>query len=206
MLAVLVLISLSVGCNSSSSYQKEVKEETQAERLERLLSEAENSPEVETDLFLGFKFGMTREDVDAHFQALEDEGKIYTDKKHYYRYDFGMSFGDTPVIVPMSIATTFNEGKLYKISMIAETDNPIASAGPFWLAFLDSERGKSGEFEHTTTTSALGESIVHAIKDNLVITFKDMLIRYENYPVSQKIKREEKEKEEKIVTKTKSDF
>src|SRR5690554_4739874 len=87
-LAITLTAMMLWGCSSSSEGKKE-------EELKQAIEQAQQSGIIETDLFLGFKFGMTEKDVENHFDQLVKEEKVYLTSTRKYQYDYDTESGFT---------------------------------------------------------------------------------------------------------------
>ena len=195
--------------------------------LEKAITIAEQSQIKEVDLLLGFKFGMNEKEVDSHFLKLKKEGKIYTNKKGEYRYDFICETGGTIVL---GFIPQYYNGELYKMlypiraMKIGVGDNDIETS-----AYVVAHYPISTTFRHNKTDfmEYKQENIMSYaykkdkdpifekykdvndytyIKDNMIVEFSPDNIVYTNAPTDKIIKNEKKEKERVKASESASQF
>lgn len=169
---------LSVLWSCASSTEKSVEE-----KLKLAIEQAEQSDEIETDLFLGFKFGMTEKEVDDYLNQLVKEGKVYLNDTREYQYDYNNKSGITYYI---NFAPLYHDDKLYEITYPIKSSLIPSSGDYIFMAsdFIRSERGT--QFRLHITEDILGEAVYTCIKDNLVVEFKNTstsVMKYINAPV-----------------------
>ena len=169
---------LSVLWSCASSTEKSVEE-----KLKLAIEQAEQSDEIETDLFLGFKFGMSDKEVDNYLKQLVKEGKVYLNDTREYQYDYNNKSGITYYI---NFAPLYHDDKLYEITYPIKSSLIPSSGDYIFMAsdFIRSERGT--QFRLHITEDILGEAVYTCIKDNLVVEFKNTstsVLKYINAPV-----------------------
>lgn len=193
------------GCKQS--VQK--KEKTNEDYFNEALAEAEKSPQIEKELFLGFRFGMSKEEVDKHLKSLRKSGKIYINKEGYYQYDFQY---DSSMTILIGFIPKYYKDSLYIMTYTLDDKYGIGSTLLEQIrmkqSFGDSERGKNFNSYHIK--DVLDEHVWHFIKDNLLVTFRGGIsssyMDYINVPVSVLAKQEEKRKEEELRKQSEAEF
>jgi hypothetical protein len=197
---VLFLLAVSVmfGCNNKAKQ----KEDNEA-KFENAIENAQSSEIKVTELFLGFKFGMTESQVYNHIDSLETIGKVYIDDSKSFAYDFTQPQG---LIIKIGFVPAFQDDGLYQMTYTLEDKN-FGSMGSehsiMYIAFNESDKNV-GFSTYTTGDTTTDDMVIYKIKDNLVITFKNTLLKqsvmvYENAPVS-KIAESEKEAKRKSAS------
>lgn len=189
-LAVFTMLVTSCGLNSK-------KEMTEDEKLETAISNAEKSQITEKEIFLGFCFGMSENQIDSLFTVLLDAKKIYANDNKY-QYDFHTdNFSLSLQFVPK-----YYEGKLYEM-LYPIVDNSLAHTSNDYVFiaghFFKSERGKA--FQKFITKDVLGDEVYTCIKGNLIVSFykgAKPMMKYSNAPIAKIVynqKMQEKEKQ-----------
>lgn len=194
LLSVIVLSFFS--CNQQT---QEIKKKNKAEsELSDAISKAEKSEVLEKNTFLGFEFGMTEKEVDNYFSKLIKEGVIYVNSKDKFQYDFSFRGGD----IYLNFVPEYYDGKLYK--MIYPANTPSGFSGHVFLmtAFTKTR----DEFEAHRNNDIMGDTYYTNIKDNLIITFKDSRMIYENAPISKLVKHKAEEIKKEKSNKSNSEF
>lgn len=166
--------------------------------LETATINAENSQIVETKCFLDFEFGMTEKEVNNHFRKLQREGRIYFTRGRY-QYDFSFR----GMTIHLNFRPEFFDGKLYKITYPCEVDFTGGSGHVFLAVAFNDERT---DFRILINTDILGETYYTNYKDNLIATFAENHMIYENAPVSKLVKQQAEEKRMAEYERSKSNF
>lgn len=201
LLIYLIFFSISISCKT--------KQEKEKEELEKAITVAENSPITEKSIFLGFFFGMTPKDADKHTEDLVSNGKMYTDEKGYYTYDFQTH--SSMVILNTRIKTYFEQDSLYKMEFLFVPSIDSYSTGRLNCVLAAHAFMATDHVGFKTYINEISEKITEyfAIKDNLIIKFDSDgygRMSYINAPIERRIiVRQEMEADEKAST-TVSDF
>lgn len=185
-------------------------DEGELDRFEEAIKKAENSPSVETELFLGFKIGMSKTEYITHADSLNAIGKIAKDDTwgNLYWYDLRLSNEST---IHIQIIPRFERDSLYAVEyfFIEKGSNAGTTNGMTAMMglFRGSERGKN--FRRYTDLGVLYETHYH-IKNNLVVKFYsyDNVSRmvYEDAPTVKILKQRELEENDSIYNRAKEDL
>lgn len=159
------------------------KEKSEEEKLELAIEQAEQSEQIEKDLFLGFKFGMSKNEVADHISKLISEEKVYISSTNRYQYDL---YDENGVKFFVRIIPIYHEDQLYEViypikSGIIAGENDHISIAEF---FRNSDKGKG--FKWYLTEDFLGVEQYAFVKDNLIVKFSNShypLMKYTNAPV-----------------------
>lgn len=137
--------------------------------LEKSMKMAEQSKMIETDLFLGFKFGMSEYEVKDHLEKLVARNKIYINDNGKYQYELTNDFG---VMFYVTFVPFFHENRLYKMVYPVENSTfPTANDHIYIVSsFKNSDRAK--EFDRFVTKDIIDNTVYTFVKDNLIVTFK----------------------------------
>jgi hypothetical protein len=193
---------LFAGCSSPKKDDRE-----REGKLQLAVKAAEESRFIEAELFLGFKFGMSKDEIGKHLSNLMSQGEIYLNEKGKYQYDFIDKHG---IKYYFNFTPEYYDEKLYKMIYHITSALHIADGNEYYFirdAFGHSDRMTS--FHSFITKDVTDEAVYTCIKDNLVITFKSIagsVMIYENAPIS-KIIRERRDAEiERKSKKSSSNF
>lgn len=178
-LVFVVFMPALFSCISSNGKSEDIKRK----ELLAAIEQAEQSEQIENELFLGFKFGMTEKEVDDYLNQLVKEGKVYLNDTREYQYDYNNKSGITYYI---NFAPLYHDDKLYEITYPIKSSLIPSSGDYIFMAsdFIRSERGT--QFRLHITEDILGEAVYTCIKDNLVVEFKNTstsVMKYINAPV-----------------------
>ena len=192
--AIIVAILAALNMAGTRHTPEHAKEE-HLKTLAAALDAARKSEQKEKTFFLGFTLGMTEDEVSHYLDSLYQSGKLYS-YNGAYTYDFTQKQG---VVVRVSFATSFHEGRLYKLDCFLE-DKLAGNTGydylPLLLAFKDVKE-KDG-FNTYNGEGEDSDTLFYSIKDNLVVSFHRVglssVMTYEDAPTASKVK-SEKEKE-----------
>ncbi|MFK8288861.1 hypothetical protein ACI76W_06370 [Capnocytophaga canimorsus] len=201
LLGLLTIWFFVLGCQDSKTKEKD--------KTKIAIENAQNSEQIEKEIFLGFKFGMTESEVSDHFKILLGKGKVYTIGGQY-QYDLTT---DTGANLRLNFITKFHEGKLYElICEMRERDLSVMSGDMVFMAasssFHNSERSKNFKTYHIKDDFGDFIEILH-IKDNLIVSFYGSVtgkMKYSNAPIAKKIMDIETEHRNKKVKESSSDF
>lgn len=196
-LLVTVIIVSFLSCNQAK--QESEKKKIEDDELAKAILKAESSSIIETKTFLGFKFGMTENEVSKHISKLRKEGKVYVNKSDNFQYDFNYN----GIEIFLNFFPEFHDGKLYK--MTYPTSSWVGSSKDhifLMAAFNDTKDG----FESFINEDLMGEKYFTNIKNNLIVTFKNSRMIYENAPISKLVKLKEEEIEIEKSKSSSSEF
>lgn len=192
-----VVILLFSSCNQQRQGSEKINKEDK--ELNDAISKAEESKIIEKKTFLGFEFGMTEKEVESYISKLKKEGKIYVNKSDEFQFDFSFKGMD----IYLNFVPEYYDGKLYKMIYPANTWAGGRDIHVFLLkAFKDTREG----FETHINNDVMGDTYYTNIKDNLIITFRDSRMIYENAPISKLAKQKENEKNNEKSNKSNSEF
>lgn len=197
---LLLLSVIMLSFFSCNQQKKESGKKNKAENdLIEAISKAEESEIIETKTFLGFEFGMTDQEVNNYLLKLKKEGKIYINSRNSFQYDFYLSGME----IYLNFVPEYYEGKLYKITYPANTKLGVKDVHIFLLsAFRDTK----DDFKTHINEDILGDTYYTNIKDNMIITFRDSKMIYENAPISKLAKQKEEEIRKEKSNKSNSEF
>ncbi|MEG2157005.1 MAG: hypothetical protein RRY07_04365 [Bacteroidaceae bacterium] len=198
LLAVFVLAS----CGNANKNKQTEKEKT---KLETAVSNAENAEITETEIFLGFRFGMSEKQVDSLFTELFKAKKIYANRDGSYQCDFNTESYDFNI----NFMPKYYNGELYEMLYpLTNTLMPSSNDYVFMaLPFIRSERGKS--FDKFTTKDVLGDEIYTNIKGNLIVSFYSgakAMMKYSNAPIAKIVSNQEKQKQQDKANESSQNF
>ncbi len=194
---LLLALSLMLTCCKSESAREE-------ESLQVAIEEAENAQITETKLFLDFKFGMSRKEVDKHFEDLLKKKKIFVNDKGEYQYEFNYH-GSMKFFLAFS--PEFFEDKLYIMNYTVEDPDGYDPGNHVFLmhAFKKTKHG----FRTFITNDVLGGKMYTNILGNMIVRFKKLsqsVMIYENAPISKNARENEKQKEKNKVRESVAEF
>lgn len=193
LLSVIMLLLFS--CNQESDRKNKAESD-----LSEAVSIAEKSEIIETKTFLGFEFGMTEKEVVSYLSKLKKEEKVYLNSSNRFQYDFSFDGMD----INLNFVPEYYEGKLYKMTYPAD----MWGAGGLGIhvflmkAFRDTRDG----FKSHINNNVLGDTYYTNIKDNLIITFENSRMIYENAPISKLAKQKDEELKKEKSNESKSEF
>lgn len=187
-----------LSCNQQK--QENIKQNKAESELSIAISNAEQSEIIENKAFLGFQFGMNKNEVNEHILKLKDEGKIYLNSSNQYQYDFSFNGVD----INLNFIPDYYEGKLYKMTYPAHLWDMVSSSEHVFLmtAFKDTRKG----FKSYINKDVMGEEYYTNVKDNLIITFENSGMVYENAPISKLAKHKKDEINKDKANKSNSEF
>ncbi len=197
--ALITTVLFMVSCDE----QNTTEESNTSYSHEEAITKAENSPILETELFLGFKIGMTEDEFKAFADSLNTIGKIEKlDYSDSYYYDFP----SVKSSINIDIFPEFEQGYLYSIQYVFR-DEFLKNIAYIMNAFENSERGKL--FTPHTWHDGVVEAFYY-IKDNLIVKFYNndeySFMIYTNAPTVKKIREREEKEEQDIYNKAKDIF
>lgn len=183
--------------NNSSTQNKEQKTE------EKAIEQAEKSSRTETDIFLGFKIGMSKKEYDKHYSDLLKQGRI-TEYGSEPRYNITTKDGWEGTLT--FGAETYKDSVFSMTFLILDEDLDDAAHSHLISSFKETDKFKT--FERYTRNSEYNNTPIETyIKDNLVIDFGLNRMTYYDAPtqaIKKKLEQYEKEVQE-AEKKTKGD-
>ncbi len=180
--ALLVICYVAMSCGSRVPPEEQLKDAIEA---------AEQSEATEMDIFLGFKFGMTDEQLTEHLNDLEQAEKVYVDHRGAYAYDFHTR----STIIKLTFKPRYYNGELYRLDFaMSNYENSIGSPelNTVLGASTFQDSGQTG-FQSFITENIIGETIYTFIKGNLIVQFEPFssgMMSYINAPI-ERVQREE---------------
>lgn len=178
---------------------------------ERAWKKAEGAAQTENELFLGFRFGMTRAEVSKHFAKLRRQKKVRLNYADEYEYRFETS--DPKMTMYLNFSSEYYKGKLYAMRYIIDRTCLIkgyetASDGDE-AVFLEGAFMKAMEGKGFATYAVHEDSEdyeVISVKKNLVVRFARNYMEYINAPVKKLAEAAEKAEAQKRASSTMRDF
>lgn len=195
-----VIFAFVLGCRQKST------KDTMRDSFDEALTKAEHSKETETELFLGFRLGMSEDDFNLFLDSLEHSGKVFIDRSGEYKYNFNLA---SNLSIEIGFHPMFENNSLYAVTYLLSSEYNIGNEVEMMLlSFNESERGKT--FRGYYLENDLGETTYHYIKDNLMVSFikngMSSYIKYENVPISRRIKREKENQDEEALKQSEAEF
>lgn len=178
---------------------------------ERAWKKAEGAAQTENELFLGFRFGMTRSEVSKHFAKLRRQKKVRLNSADEYEYRFETS--DPKMTMYLNFSGEYYKGKLYAMRYIIDRTCLIkgyetASDGDEAVflegAFMKAMGGKG--FATYAVHEDSEDYEVISVKKNLVVRFARNYMEYVNAPVKKLAEAAEKAEAQKRVNDTMREF
>lgn len=164
------------------------------------------SPERIEDIFLGFSFKMTRDEVQDHFSSLYKSGKLSTNSKNAYTYTFNTDQGS----LEATFSQEYHNDTLCLFRLIFATGSgSIGTAELSMQSVIDVFQKQSQGYEFYINETVETSPSYMYIKDNLVIKFSslsDALMTYINAPKYKLLQEEKKQATSDEVNSTVSDF
>lgn len=120
------------------------------------------------ETFLGFCFGMTKEEVEAHILDLVRKGKLNHDRKYTVNYVPSFSLKDEVKSAECDLFFDYYSGRLYKVGLKAEQNAQVPLLD--WTTVIDEVLGKKGfeRFDYGWgTRDSYGTSY---LKDNMDVS------------------------------------
>ena len=132
------------------------------------------------ETFLGFCFGMTKAEVEAHILDLVRDGKLNSDRKYTVNYVPSFPLKREVRSVKCDLFFDYYSGRLYKVGLIAEQNAQVPQLD--WTSVIDEVLGKKGfeRFDYGWgTRDSQGTSY---LKDNMdvSISLKEHYSKTEN--------------------------
>lgn len=193
LLSVIMLLLFS--CNQESDRKNKAESD-----LSEAVSIAEKSEIIETKTFLGFEFGMTEKEVVSYLSKLKKEGKVYLNSSNSFQYDFTFNGMD----INLNFVPEYYEGKLYK--MIYPADMWAAGGLGIHVFLMQAFKDARDGFKTHINNDVMGDTFYTNIKDNLIITFENSRMIYENAPISKLAKQKDEELKKEKSNESKSEF
>ena len=121
-LLLLCVVVLLFGCISKKA-QNQSNDELKTE-CEQALQNAFNSTSKKRNILLGFKFGMTQDEVASHFSELKQAGKIYTTPNYGPTYNMATEHGE----IVCSFGTEFYEDSFIGMYLYLQKNRVVEPA------------------------------------------------------------------------------
>jgi len=211
-----LVLLLMLGCNKFNDWQakqkeKEIKKNNKEweDIYSKKLKKEINSEKKNNDTFLIFKFGDSNSEVLKKFKQLEKEGKVKVDenKSLYYEFVFDeYEFKNAVAYFNMQ----FSEGKLYKLTLIVESQKPRNTYTILLFHDLsDLYRKKYGDPDYYNT-DALKNYEIRWIDGNqeikIVQRINDVVVTYIDKTIEIKLETENQNKLENEIKSTVDDI
>lgn len=184
-------------CSCSQKQNNKVKEDG----LESAISNSENIKDFNDRIFMDFMFGMSEDDVNAHFQTLLDSGKITLDSDGAFKYLFKTRNGN----ISTSFSTQYYNGRLCEFILnFQEMDNELYSSPELMMQFAQdvfSEKAMNEGYDFYIDSIG-SEYLYYYIKDATIVKFSSFITPYMSYTCAplckMKQKKMENEKEKEV--------
>ena len=203
LIAVIIPFFLCCSCLNKQNNSTIEKDE-----LNSAIHKAEKIQDYEDRIFMGFRFGMSQEEVNNHFQSLLDSGKITLDYNDTYKYMYGTSKGN----IETNFSTQYHEGKLCEfILSFHEIDNKVFSSPELIMQFAQ-ETFQKKAFDDDYSfyiDSVAGEHLYYYIKNATIVKFSSLVNPYMSYmcaPLCKERDNDTSKKEHENVKRTTSDL
>lgn len=196
-LVFVVFMPALFSCISSNEKSEDIKRK----ELLAAIEQAEQSEQIENELFLGFKFGMAEKEVEKHLDQLMKEGKIYINNVGEYQYDLHDKYGSKFYI---TFVPHYHEGLLYEMVYPIERASISTGNDHIPVASFFKSSDEENKYEWYITENPFNGPIYTFVKNNLIVTFNNTgrsLMKYTNAPVNkmasdlEELEREKKAKE-----------
>lgn len=171
---IIVLTSVFIFC----SCLRHQDNRAEKDELASALSKAENIKNYEDTIFMGFRFGMSQEEVDNHFQSLLDSGKITLDYNNEYRYMFGTSEGN----ILTKFSTQYYDGKLCEFILRFEEMDKYSLPELIMHYALETFQKKAQNEGYKFYIDSIGGTYqYYYIKNATVVKFSSLVNPYMSY-------------------------
>ena len=156
---LLLILLLIVGCSGDKD---------QSEYNAKLEEELSSGHKV-NDIFLTFKFGDSKSEVNNKFSQLKDEGKLYLDENLHYTYRF--VFDDYFNIGYATFSQKYHNDKLYEFRMMVKPHDDMKDLGGSGSA--DYLQTKSESLLISLATLYMDKYGLPISKDNILFDTED---------------------------------
>lgn len=199
--AICMAVITFTACNTSVNQELQKQKEWNNEYF-AAAEQAESSPQIVNDLFLGFRFGMTPNEVNQHIKKLRKEEKIHIDQSGHYYYLFHTDLGDAK----MTFSPDYYHDSLYRMKYNFENGQVLSGKVIVYKAMELFEKANADYKSYIVQLEGLEDfdPDYYQIKHNLIVHF-DLVgacMTYDNAPVINSIKMDKK----RLQDKTLSDF
>lgn len=154
--------------------------EEQEYGLEQAIANAENTKDYTDRIFMGFRFGMSENEVANHFQSLLDSGKVILDSEGAFKYMFKTKHGEISTL----FSTQYYDGKLCEFILKFQNIENVAYSTPALMMYSaqDVFNGKAmSEGYEFHIDSIAGEHIYYYIKGATIVKFSSFIEPYMAY-------------------------
>lgn len=195
-LTAAAFILLLAGCKGNKTKSENELKTKSDNELKSAISSAENIKNFSDKIFMGFRFGMSEDEVKAHFQTLLDQRKITIDSDGVFKYLFKTKNGD----ILTSFSTQYYNGELCEFILnFQEIDNEVFSSPSLMMHFAQDvfvEKAKAEGYDFYIGSIG-GEDVYYYIKNATIVKFSSYIAPYMSYQCAPlcKMKQEEMEKE-----------
>lgn len=165
------------GCGNGNKAKKTNTDEALA-----AFEQAELSPQLVSSIFLGFNFNMSKPDVQKHFSELLQQGKITTDNKGLYAYDFHTEQGS----VIANFSEEYYNDTLCCFALKFQTGEGLLGTSELTMqSAIDVFQKQSQGYTFYINEAIESSPSYLFIKSNVVVKFSsltDAMMRYINAP------------------------
>lgn len=186
---------------SFCSCSQTLNNEAEKDKLESAILNSENIKDFNDKIFMNFRFGMSKDEVNDHFQTLLDSGKITLGSDGTFKYLFKTREGD----ILTSFSTKYYDDRLCEfVVKFQKMNNEIYSSPELIMQFAqDVFREKAINEGYDFYIDSIGtEHLYYYIKNATIIKFSSFIEPYMAYICAPlcKMKNEEieHEKENKV--------
>lgn len=198
LLGTLTVVSCMSPEEKKAKMERERLEKTEA-LLDSALARASCSDILETETFLGYKFGMSENEVKNHTRKLIRQGKLSRTISYTFHGEYGLSYKVRPV-------PRFYKGKMYALDCYATSTLTGTSDGTHVMLAKPFGDSRGVNFEYFITKDVLGESVYTYIKDNMVVRFSNGGMHYINAPIETLAMQEREQEKHEMMNKSVQEF
>lgn len=177
-----LLYLLTLVVMASCGMSQKAEEIKQKEELKELIDSAKLSKAGKTDLYLGFKFGMTEKEINRHMKKLEREGKADRDYRGAYTVKL---IGEHGFEYNANVGVEYYMGKMRRLKFTTDNESDYVM---ICTAFLKANKGN-----WVIVNGPLGNKEYIMQIDNILCTFTGYiktLVTFEDAPYIDLMKQE----------------
>lgn len=183
-----------LGCGNNNP----VKE--QKDELKYAIANAECTKDYMDRIFMDFKFGMSENEVNSHFQTLLDSGKIMLDSDGVFKYLFETKQGK----ILTSFSVQYYKGMLCEfILKFQKMNNEVYSSPELMMQFAQEvfcEKAKQEAYKFYIDSIG-GNPIYYYVKGATIVKFSSFIEPYMSYACAPLCKMKQKEMENEMENK-----
>lgn len=201
LLIILTALFVLSGCGNSTTNKKAGTDEALA-----AFEQATLSPQLVSSIFLGFNFNMSKQDVQKHFSELLKQGKVTTDSKGQYTYDFHTEQGS----VIANFSEEYYNDTLCCFALKFQTGAGLIGTPELAMqSAIDVFQKQSQGYTFYINEAIESSPSYLFIKNNAVVKFSsltDAMMRYINAPKYALLQESKEKTKSDKVNSTLSDF